>query len=159
MTHTDQNVEPRPRRPSTTKTCSTKQDPNLANQAWYNNPRSNTATYPLRFKPLSNPSEPSEPSPATHPLRFKPLSNPSEPSPAHPACRSTMIQTHHQLIPTHHHAQIKPWTQPSSGASLEREREMWDERKRDFAWSGRWRDRVGVRGRDDWRRENHGIKN
>ena len=138
---TDQYAEPRPRQPSTTKTSSTKQDPDLADQARHSNPLSNTATHPFRFKPLSNPSEP------------------SEPSPAHPTRRSTLIQTHHQQIPTHHHAQIKPQTQPSSGASLEREREMWDERKRDFAWSGRRRERVGVRGREDWRRENHGIKN
>ena len=69
-------------------------------------------------------------------LQFKPLSNPlepSEPSPTNPARQSTLIQTHHQPIPSHHHAQIKPWTQPNSNASLEREREMWDERKRDFA--------------------------
>ena len=45
---------------------------------------------------------------------------------------STPIQTHHQPIPVHHHAQIKPRTQPSSGASLERER-VRTERKRDFA--------------------------
>ena len=151
---TDQYAEPRPRQPSTTKTSSTKQDPDLADQARHSNPWSNTTTHPLRFKPLSNPSEPSEPSPATHPFQFKPLSNPLEPSPANPARQSTPIQTHHRLIPTHHHAQIKPRTQPSSDASLEREREMWDERKRDFAWSGRRRDRVGVRGREDWRREN-----
>ena len=111
----DQYAKPRPRQPSTTKTALTKQDPNLADQARHSNPRSNTATHPLQFKHLSNPSEPS---PATHPLWFKPLSNPSEPSPAHPARRSILIQTHHQPIPTHHHAQIKPRTQPSSDASL-----------------------------------------
>ena len=46
--------------------------------------------------------------------------------------RSTPIQTYHQPILAHHHAQIKPQTQPSSGASLERER-VRTERKRDFA--------------------------
>ena len=109
------------------------QNPDLADQARHSNPWSNTTTHPLRFKPLSNPSEPS-------------LANPTR--------RSTLIQTHHQLILTHHHAQIKPRTQPSSDASLEWEREMWDERKRDFARIGRRRDRMGVRGREDWRREN-----
>ena len=37
---------------------------------------------------------------------------------------SNPLQRAHQPIPTHHHAQIKPRTQPSFGASLEREREM-----------------------------------
>ena len=89
MTHADQNAKPKPRRPSMTKTSLTKHDPNLADQARHSNQRLNTAT---------------------HPLRFKPLLNPSEPSPANPSHRSMPIQTHHQSIPTQHHVQIKPRT-------------------------------------------------
>ena len=102
------------------------QNPDLADQARHSNPPSPIQTF---VKPIGAIS--SKPNPPIH-------TDPNPPS----------------TDPNHHRAQIKPQTQPSSDASLEWEREMWDERKRDFARIGRRRDRVGVRGREDWRREN-----
>ena len=93
------------------------------------------------------------PHPSLKPRKPIPQTHSNEPTTPQTHSSNPLRRTH-QSIPTHHYAQIKPQTQPSSGASLEQGREIWDERKRDFARSRRRRDRVGVRGREDWRREN-----
>ena len=147
MTHADQNLEPRPRRPSTNHKASFEVPSSFVVPSIF------SCSNSTRFGCIP-------PHPSLKPRKPIPQTHSNEPTtPMNPFCKP-ISQTHHSanafLKPTLTNPSTNPnpppypeqTTNPTQFQCKPWMRKMWDERKRDFARSGRQRDRVGVRGRE-----------